>query len=627
MLVNTKELLSPALEFLDKQSQITIDLETTGLQPYHGDQMIGIAAHASGESFYFPYRHHARAVDGENLPLDTLRHFRPLLSKPNVTYTFWNAKFDLQFLARDGVPLPALAEDVMLAAHLLNEDEPSFALKRVGDKYLGYNASEAEAELIKKLRAIGGGKGDIWRLSAEEVAPYAEQDARMTSELREFYLTPLARWDAEPHRLLRIWRGINQYMLAITRMEMRGLKLDVPTIEIYNRQALEMAEHFEARLRSLAGYNINPRSSKQLQALTGLPSTAVAILRRVSEQQRALHQYSQPEEDFPELNEEERYIGSLGDVADNILSYRAWAKASNTYYKPFMALRDGEDVLHPNLNIHGTVSGRMSCNKPNLQAVPVKTDVYKVKDVFVSRPGHVLMSADYSQAEMRLGVHHTLGLCRQLGIENPGVERMHQMLLRGDDIHQGTADLMHVDRNTAKRINFGVLYGIGAPGLSNKMNIPFPVAQRHLKRYHSVYPEFKLLYAVMQGRARKQHYINMWTGRQRHYRGYPEHKAMSNLIQGGVAEIMRVAITELDRRLPQYGAHMLHQIHDDIIFEIPKEEFAGAAPVIREVMTSPDLFPFDPPVQVDIKSGYRWGDLSKKMSEWVPDAEENAVVR
>lgn len=208
-----------------------------------------------------------------------------------------------------------------------------------------------------------------------------------------------------------------------------------------------------------------------------------------------------------------------------------------------------------------------------------------------------MVSADYSQAEMRLACWYAKE------------ELMSQRIREGLDIHGTTAADLNVTRDTAKRINFGVIYGIGKKALSNQLHIPEDVAADYLKRYHALYPQFRKLYSACEAEAERSGYIQMWTGRVRRYNEFtPSHKAMSNLIQGGVAEIMRIAITKLYPIIKDMHGYMVLQIHDQIIAEIPDENLNMALEVIPKVMCD---FSFDPPMKVDVKFGKSWGTMKK----------------
>lgn len=555
-----------------KCKRVVVDVETTGLRVHQGDRVIGVAMRAPGSNktaYYFPVRHQV----GSNLAWSQYTKLLKFLSSPGLVHTGWNYKFDIKMLMADGMECPPYAEDVMLAAHLLNENEINYKLKDWSDRYLDENSSKASASLVDLLSSRGLGKGDMQYLLPEELEDYATQDVHLTERARQYCREGLLSW-----KLWRLWTGVNQYMLATTRMELRGIQLDVPLIKKYIKEATRESEKSFAVLKEMAGYDINPRSNPQMQAFLGLPSTAAEFL--------------------------EPYHGQ--PAVDAVVNYRGWAKVNSSYYLPYLEKMDSNHVLYPNIKLHGTVSGRPSAEDPNLQAVPRKTLIYKVKNVLRARSGFKLVSGDYSQAELRFAVTVT---------KDPGLKAAFES---GEDIHQHTADMTGLDRDTAKRINFGVVYGIGAPGLSKKLKKPQAEAARFLNMYHGRFKMIKPTYRELDRLARSQGYIRLWTGRVRRYytQRYPEpHKALSNTIQGGVSEVMRHAITAIDREMHSpggrlTGSYMLMQVHDQIVFEVPDELVDTHIPIINELMTTFDHH-FVTPFKVDFSVGESWGSLQQ----------------
>jgi DNA polymerase-1 len=287
--------------------------------------------------------------------------------------------------------------------------------------------------------------------------------------------------------------------------------------------------------------------------------------------------------------------------AQAVLMARGWLSVASRYYTPYAKLCDAQGVLRASLNLHGTISGRLSCSNPNLQAVARQTEVFKVKDVFIARPGYTMISMDYSQAEMRIACFYAKE------------ETMAGLIRSGVDVHSSTANMLGIPRDIAKRINFGTIYGIGKRGLSRQLHIPEKTSQEYLTLYHNLYPGFRQLMNACEARAERDGAIRMWTGRMRHYDAKnPSRTAMPNLVQGAVAEIMRVAISRAYPVMNDLGGYMLLQVHDQIIFEVPDENLWIAMPVIRDIMQD---FDFDPRMTVDIKYGKRWGKMTKWKEE------------
>jgi DNA polymerase-1 len=558
--------------------RLICDVETNGTHPWLGHRVIGVAlALPSLEHVcYFPIRHEP----GGNLRWEQYRRLISLLSQRDVVYTGWNYKFDLEMLLQDGMRFPRTIEDIMLAAHYLNENDQPFELKRWGVKYLRAEAADAEAEMLalikERLKELGLKakkkelKGKMALLHPEELEPYACDDVRITEGLRRLMIPALKTWD-----LLGHWRDANDYLRIVARMEIRGLQLDVPRIHVNIAEAEQESKKAYALLVKKAGFEINPGSPAQIREWLKISSSAAPILEEMQT-----------------------------DESEAILAYRAWEKANGTYYRRWLEWMDADQVLHPNLNLHRVVTGRQSASDPNLHAVPRYRAEYKVKDVIVARKGYVLISADYNQAELRMGV----SVAQE--------ENMAKLFLskppkgkKTVDIHQLVADQLHIERDPAKTINFMILYGGGAEKLARKLKIDLRVAKEYLRRYHIEYWHFRHTSNFWANRARYQGYIRLWNGRIRHFnhpRANPK-DAFNSLVQGGVAAMLEDAILALDPILRPEDVHMMLQIHDQIILECPKALVDDAVPIVIREMENFHHFLIPP--KVDVKVGRRWGQL------------------
>lgn len=551
---------------LSQADEWTVDCETGGgdklaVYPFRKGAFIsGIAVRATGRSFYFPFRHSRGNLGDEHRA--ALVHE---MSKRKKLRGF-NLGFDLKFLHwTEKVKLPPAVEEVQTMAHLLNENEDNFKLKSLADKYLGKGASQQSQDLGLHLSSLGLGKGDMDQLPSWEVAPYACQDVDITDGLHDFYLPHLKDW-----KLHDLWLEENEYTQALYEMEMRGMLLDVDLVHKNMKEATIEAEKARKVLHELAGYAINPNSSKQLQAWLDMPSTAKDILEDML--------------DRPGVQE--------------LLDFRVWSKANANYYSKFLAHMDPWNVLHANFNRNGTKTSRLSASDPPMQAVPRYTNKYRIKDVIRARPGFVWWEADYSQAEIRVATHY--------GKE----DNMRDKLARGADIHTETAQEIDIPRDDAKRLNFSVIYGIGPKKYAERQGIPVREARKMLDRYHSLYPGWRRLYNKAELIASQRGYIRLFTGRMRHFNSHihaPTHKASSNLVQGTVGEMIRVAILKIRKHVPE--AKMILQVHDSINGELPAE---GHLKKLREVKKIMEDHPWcSVPPKVDIKVGDRWGTLKK----------------
>ncbi len=597
MLVDTVEALEGVSPLLLAETHPCVDTETTGVHVFesaaHGrDRVIGIAVEAGGEAYYFPFRHST----GRNLPGSCLPFFRRYLSNPDRTYLGYNYGFDLHMMRNDmGIPFAPRFEDAMLALHLVNENEPSFKLKEVCDRYGIGDGSLQESVLEDKVfercqelglecsrspRAERNVKSMMHVLDPADVEPYACDDVRLTRQLMD-----LLREALESQGTLDLFRQVCYYDGIIVGMEHEGMHVDLDLVRRYQEEARSHAGDAQARLNEAAGFELNPNSPKRVCEWLGVGSSAAQVLQDL--------------------------IDAGGEGAERarlIQEARGWRSVSSRYYVPYLEEADPEGVLHCNLNLIGTYTGRLACSHPNLQAVAKATEVFKVKDVFTAREGYTMIQSDYKQAEMRLVTHYT---------KDPV---MRELILSDADLHSETASRLGIPRQAAKRLNFSVIYGIGYRKLAENLKVGEPVAKDYLERYHGLYPGFRRLMARCEEFAKEYGYIEMWTGRLRHFNveSADPHKAMSNLIQGGVAEVVRVAISRLYPAVNDLGGRMLMQVHDSIIFEVPDDRLAEALPTIRLVMED---FSFDPPMGVDVEFGKSWGTFRP----WDPDGDGSDV--
>lgn len=389
MLVQSPEQYEYFSKWLNEQSIVGIDTETTGLNAYIGSRVAGVSlAGRDGESFYIPFRHGS----GTNLDMSYLPDLIEKINGFRGRLVYWNAKFDLVMKHFDGMQIPGPSkpgiqpriEDAMIAAHLLNENEPNFQLKSTADRYGVGRGSLDEEDLFNiittqfKLTPEGkrvnrkNWKSMIWCLSPELVAPYAETDAVLTILLRDFYYEHLKKWT-----LQELYHEVCDYLLTLTRMELRGLLLDIDRLNELRAQAVVEAEKIQERLSEVTGrVNFNPNSVPQLQSAFGWGSTREEVL--LAESNRG------------------------NPNAQLVLDYRAWTKVVSTYYDVWDAQKDDKNCIRTDMNIIGTKTGRLSSRNPNLQAVPRETNIYRVKETVVARPGMALIEMDLSGAELRL---------------------------------------------------------------------------------------------------------------------------------------------------------------------------------------------------------------------------------
>lgn len=562
-----------AVSFLNEDdSTVAWDLETTGID-WRGNYLVGVGLKARDQSFYMSFRHR----EGPNLPEKKIQELWERVLHPRRKQLFFHGSYDLKVAAHhDGyeLPEPGFFGDSLLAALLMNENEDSFKMEALAQKYVDKNAGVQEERLLEYLADRFGGsikeaKGHLWKAPAKLVAPYGEQDVWTTARLLEFYLPHLETW-----KLLDLYHEVCDFQVEVAKIELRGVLIDRENVPNLKMEAEIRARELLVKIQEAAGYRINPGSPKQVCAWFGLKSSKRAVLQRLKREEAAW-----------------------------VLEWRKWSKAVSTYYNPYLAFMDKEGVLRANLHItspgvkskgkwnsrNGTISGRLSSSKPNLQQIPRGSESYRVKELFIARPGRTLAELDYSQAELRVAAHYSKD------------ERLTQLLLAGEDMHSTVAREMNVPRHIAKNMNFSAWYGIGPRTFARNYFIPEREARDYLSRYHKMFPGIRRLYNACEARATHRGYIKLYTGRLRHYNCIesPAHKASNNLIQGSVAEMVRVAMLRCAKEVPE--APMVLQVHDSIWFEIPTEIFLPTVAKLRAIMQ--DQPQFSLPMIVDAKGG------------------------
>jgi len=572
----------------DPQKISIWDTETSGLEWWNDHRICGIVVKAhDGEKHYIPTAH----ALGKNVEWDFLRPLvRETLENPNKKFTGHGFAFDAHMFRQEGVILKAKCLDSMLGCHLANENEKftsqgkkPYKLETLAAKYGNPNAEDAENALLAKI----GTKDKIWTLAPEEVYEYAIGDVDNTELV---FKSALSRLQADG--LVGMWQEIADYLLVTIEMEKNGIPIDIASTaaaipevssiqtDILNKirgwkgQRGITVEEYESEKWKKTGFN--PNSFVQVCEHYGIPSSAREIL-----------------EDFDD------------DFAKWIIAFRQGTKVIGSFFEPFINKSDANGYLHANINLHGTVSGRPSCSNPNLQALKKPSDeeedFFGVRNKVVAPEGWELWSFDWSQIELRLLTHYT---------QSPMFVKAYE---EDRDIHQLFADELGMARDNAKRLNLGVVYTLGAEGLSRKAKIPLAKARQLHQAYHQRAPEIRRLQRACEQRARENGYIKMWTGRRKRYIHEWEHrKAMSGLIQGGVAEIMRYANTRLYPWVsPLEDLKMLLQVHDEILFMARKglrEKY------IPRIMDDMERFDFKCPIKVECKIGDSWG----KMEKWAP---------
>ena len=590
--VQTKEQLEQMLATLYEAGQFSFDTETTGLDAVQAG-LVGLSfSTAPTVAWYVPVGHQ----EGEQLPMEeVLAAVRPLFESPDISKCAHNSNYDMTILASHGIDCQGVDFDTMVAAHLLSRGQ-------LGLKNLALDVLGQEMTPINKL--IGTGKKQITfdQVDIETAAPYAAADADMTARLRLAFEEPVMR-----EGLSSLMTDMEMPLVPVlVTMQRHGIMLDSAGLREMSEDLREQMFQTEEELYKSIGHTVNINSPQQLSDLLfneiGLPKT-----------KRTKTGYS------TDANSLEGLKG-LHPVVDQILEYRQVSKLKSTYVDalPEMVNPDTGRV-HTSYNQTGSATGRMSSSDPNLQNIPIRTEMGRqVRKAFMAEgaPDWLLFSADYSQIELRVLAHIS---------QDPGLL---EAFRRGEDIHSSTASLMFDvplndvvadQRRIAKVLNFGVIYGLSAHGISQQTGFSREEGASFIEAYFAKYPGISDYLEQVKVKARAEQYVETLLGRRRYLsdinspnfnvRGGAERMAINMPIQGTAADIMKLAMIRVQKRLDDEGmkTKMLLQVHDELVLETPKEEMDALKDLVFDEM--PAAMDLDVTLKVDTKWGLTWGDM------------------
>ena len=598
-IVADEETLRQLVARLASAPALTLDTETTSTDPMLAE-LVGIAlTDAPERGYYIPI---LSPPDDPQLDLETvLEALASLLADPARPKYGHNLKYDLTVLEQAGARVQGLAFDTMVAEWLINPTSKNLGLKNLAWVRLGQRMTP-----ISDL--IGKGKNQLTmdQVGVARVAPYACADVDMTHRL-----VAVLEPELKEKQLWSLFTGVEMELLpALMAMEMAGVRLDAPFLERMSEELTIRLSELEAQIHEEAGYSFNINSTQQLSDVLfktlGLPTQGM---------RRTKSGHFSTAADVLE-----RLRGKHG-VIDLILEQRELAKLKSTYVDALPRLvnpRTGR--LHTSYNQTGTTTGRLSSSNPNLQNIPIRTELgRRVRRAFVAEPGWKLIGADYSQVELRVMAHIS------------GDEGLLGAFVRGEDIHASTAAaIMGVPlagvtsdmRRVAKAVNFGLSYGQTAYGLSNATGLTQAEAEDFIKTYFERFPRVREYIDTTKALATRQGYVETLLGRRRyfpelgpgskathHVRQAAERVAINAPIQGTAADIINIATIRLHRALRERGlrARMILQVHDELVAEAPEEEVATVAPLMREVMEG--AFELQAPLKADLKVGENWEEM------------------
>lgn len=596
-IIDSPEKLSALVDELSKAKEIAFDTETTSTEEMRAE-IVGIAlACETGVGYYIPTGH----SQGQNLSLDAvLDALKNPLTNPDIPKIGHNIKYDALVLARFGLPVAPLAFDTMLAEWLIDPGSRNLGLKNLSLARLGIEMTHIED-------LIGKGKNQLSMadVPVENAAPYAAADADMTLRLKAV-LEP----ELQKAGLMDVFNQVEMPLVPVlAQMEMNGIRLDLDFFHAFAKELNERVTDIEKRIYEAVGTVFNINSTQQLSKILfeRLRLTPPGNFRKT-----ASGHYSTSADVLEELRGQH-------EVVDLVLEQRELTKLKSTYVEALPAAVDPvTGRVHTSFNQSGSVTGRLSSTNPNLQNIPIRTDLgRRVRNGFIAEDGNVLLSVDYSQIELRIVAHIA------------GDEAMLDAFRQGQDIHTATAaaiysiPLEQVDkaqRRHAKAINFGLIYGMSAFGLTRSSGLTLGEAENFVKAYFVQFPGVKKYLDATRKLATEQGYVETLLGRRRYFpllqsqinhnvRQREEREAINAPIQGTAADIMKIAMLKVSDALVAAGlkGQMLLQVHDEIVIECPQNELQETAQLVRSVMSA--AYALNIPLSTEARAGLNWGEM------------------
>jgi DNA polymerase-1 len=589
--IRTPHQLDSVVRKICEAKTFCLDTETTSLSPLDAE-LVGVSlAIEEGKAWYIPVAH--RSADASpQLSLDqVLAALRALLEDPSLTLIGQNLKYDIMVLAQYGLWPCNASGDTMLASYLLNPTSrhnlTDLALEHLNHYVVSYET------------VTDGGKKSFAEVTVEEATRYSGEDADITLRLAHRLFPRVQKEGMGP-----LFSDVEVPLaLVLARMELTGIRVNQDMLAVLSQEFGQHRRQLEEEIYALAGEEFNLASSPQLQRILfdklGLPrgkktktgsSTDSSVLEALAEQ-------------FP--------------LPAKILAYRGFAKLQGTYVDALPKLiHPKTGRIHTSFNQTVTATGRLSSSNPNLQNIPIRSEEgRRIRMAFVPEPEHILLSADYSQIELRLLAHLS---------QDPLLIESFQ---RGQDVHARTAaELFQVpveavsaeQRRQAKTINFGIIYGMGAQRLARSLGIPFKTAQQYIEQYFARYSRIKGYMDGILSEARARGYVTTLQGRRRYVpdlqsknaqlASAAERVAINMPIQGTAADIIKMAMVAIDRQLTQdrLRARMVLQVHDELLFEVPERAVEQVKQLVREQMEG--VLSLRVPLKVDLGIGANWAE-------------------
>lgn len=586
--IDTEKAQKILVKNLLAQKVVCFDTETTSLNEME-TELIGMSfCYRKGLAYYIPIS------ENQEEAKKTLEIFRPFFEKKEILKIAHNLKFDYKVLKHYGVEVEGAIFDTMIAHYLLNPDG-RHGMDYLSEIYLNYKPVSIESLIGKK----GKNQGTLRDVSLEEQTNYAAEDADVTFQLYEIFAPQLKKEGVED-----LFYHIEMpLMRVLAKMEFAGISLDENWLIQESKDLENDLKNLETKIFELCGEEFNMNSPKQLGEI---------LFEKLKLDPKAKKtktgQYATSEDILQKL-------ASKHEIIQYILEYRTYQKLKSTYVDalPNQIDKDTKRV-HTNFSQTTAATGRLASLNPNLQNIPIRTlRGQQIRGAFVADEGNKLISADYSQIELRLIA------------EISGEENMIKAFQNGEDIHASTAaklfkipieEVTKTQRSQAKTVNFGIIYGQGAFALAEQTGLSRTEAKQLIDSYYETYPKLKEFMAEQVAKARKLGYVETILGRKRHLqdinsnnfvvKGHAERNAVNAPIQGSAADIIKLAMIKIQEVLEQehLKTKMLLQVHDELVFEAPENEVETAKKLIKENMEN--AYKTEVPLLVEVGVGKNW---------------------
>jgi len=592
--VTDEAALAALIERAAKSRILAVDLETTSLSPVDAE-IVGVSlCFEDDAAYYIPLAHRYLGAPRQLDRQRTLAALAPRLTSPDVPKAGQNIKYDYLVMRNNGVEISPVAFDTMVASYVINPSRRTHNLETISLEYLGHRP-------ISYKEVTGSGKNQISfdQVDVEAASRYSAEDAYLT-----YRLIPVLKTKMDELSLGRLFDDIEMpLVIVLADMEMTGVRVNEAALAALSKEFSEKLMVLERAIIDEAGEPFNINSTQQLS--------------RILFEKLGLGGLKKTKTGFSTDSDVLTALAGAHPIVPHILEHRTLSKLKSTYVDALPKLINKKTGrIHTSYNQTVTATGRLSSSDPNLQNIPIRTpEGRRIRAAFVPRQGARLVSADYSQIELRLLAH----FC--------GDPALTRTFFNDEDIHASTAaTIFGVDpadvtadmRRRAKTINFGIIYGISPHGLARELSIPHAEAKEFIDTYFARFAKVRDYFETVMTKAEADGYVTTIMDRRRYLpelkssdrnvKSFAQRMAVNTPIQGSAADLIKMAMINLFRRLAAEGlkTKMILQVHDELVFEVPTDEESRVCAIVKEEMEG--VMKLNVPLKVDIESGANWAE-------------------